>query len=108
MAAEVEVAAMRRALDAARATARTLPNPRVGCVLLAPDGTELAVGAHHGAGSPHAEVEALTRAGEAARGEGIRDRWKVVRLDPSHRLAGSASWKASAGRRHVWSGGVHR
>jgi diaminohydroxyphosphoribosylaminopyrimidine deaminase/5-amino-6-(5-phosphoribosylamino)uracil reductase len=67
MASDVEVAAMRRALDAAAATERTLPNPRVGCVLLAADGTEIAVGAHHGAGTPHAEVDALTQAGDRAR-----------------------------------------
>jgi diaminohydroxyphosphoribosylaminopyrimidine deaminase/5-amino-6-(5-phosphoribosylamino)uracil reductase len=67
MASDVEVAAMRRALDAAGATERTLPNPRVGCVLLAADGTEIAVGAHHGAGTPHAEVDALTQAGDRAR-----------------------------------------
>jgi len=77
MASEVEVAAMRQAIDAARATARTLPNPRVGCVLLAPDGTQIAVGAHHGAGTPHAEVEALTQAGEAARGATA-----IVTLEP--------------------------
>jgi diaminohydroxyphosphoribosylaminopyrimidine deaminase/5-amino-6-(5-phosphoribosylamino)uracil reductase len=77
MASDVEVAAMRRALDAAAATGRTLPNPRVGCVLLAADGSEIAVGAHHGAGTPHAEVEALTQAGERARGATA-----VVTLEP--------------------------
>lgn len=69
---------MRRALDAAReATENALPNPRVGCVLLAPDGSEIAVGAHRGAGSPHAEVDALTRAGDRARGATA-----VVTLEP--------------------------
>ena len=77
MASDVEVAAMRRALDAAAATRRTLPNPRVGCVLLAPDGSEIAVGAHHGAGTAHAEVDALTQAGGAARGATA-----VVTLEP--------------------------
>jgi diaminohydroxyphosphoribosylaminopyrimidine deaminase/5-amino-6-(5-phosphoribosylamino)uracil reductase len=77
MASDVEVAAMRRALDAAGATERTLPNPRVGCVLLAADGSEIAVGAHHGAGTPHAEVDALTQAGERARGATA-----VVTLEP--------------------------
>lgn len=77
MASEVEVAAMRRALDAAASTNRTLPNPRVGCVLLAPDGTEIAVGAHHGAGTVHAEVDALSQAGDAARGATA-----VVTLEP--------------------------
>lgn len=77
MASEVEVAAMRRALDAAAATLRTLPNPRVGCVLLAADGTQIAVGAHHGAGTAHAEVDALMQAGDAARGATA-----VVTLEP--------------------------
>ena len=77
MASDVEVAAMRRALAAAGATERTLPNPRVGCVLLAPDGSQIAVGAHHGAGTAHAEVDALTQAGERARGATA-----VVTLEP--------------------------
>ncbi|MEZ0579947.1 bifunctional diaminohydroxyphosphoribosylaminopyrimidine deaminase/5-amino-6-(5-phosphoribosylamino)uracil reductase RibD [Nocardioides sp. MH1] len=53
------------------------PNPRVGCVLLAPDGTVVGEGYHHGAGTPHAEIEALTAAGEAARGATA-----VVTLEP--------------------------
>ncbi len=77
MASEIEVSAMRRALDAAGAVVRTLPNPRVGCVLLSRDGTELAIGVHRGAGLPHAEIDALTQAGEAARGATA-----VVTLEP--------------------------
>lgn len=43
-------------------------NPQVGCVLLRPDGTVLAEGYHRGAGTPHAEVDALSQLapGEAA------------------------------------------
>ena len=64
-----ERAAMRRALELAATPGVPLgPNPRVGCVLLAPDGTVVAEGYHRGAGSPHAEVDALTRAGDRARG----------------------------------------
>ena len=81
MASDTEISAMRRALDAARSVSRTLPNPRVGCVLLAPDGTELAVGVHRGAGTPHAEVDALTRAGDAARGATA-----VVTLEPCNHI----------------------
>lgn len=77
MASENELQAMRRAIDAARTVARALPNPRVGCVLLSPDGAEIAVGVHRGAGTPHAEVDALTQAGEAARGATA-----VVTLEP--------------------------
>jgi len=75
-AAAVE-AAMRAAIAAAASTPRTLPNPRVGCVLLAPDGTTVGTGAHYGAGLPHAEIEALTQAGDAARGATA-----VVTLEP--------------------------
>ncbi len=55
------------------------PNPRVGCVLLAGDGSVVAEGFHRGAGTPHAEVDALTRAGDAARGTTA-----VVTLEPCH------------------------
>jgi len=79
MASETEIRAMQRAIDAARATPRTFPNPRVGCVLLSPDGHEIAVGVHHGAGSAHAEVDALNRAGPAARGATA-----IVTLEPCH------------------------
>lgn len=73
-----EERAMRRALELAATPGVPLgPNPRVGCVLLGPDGTVLAEGFHHGAGTPHAEVEALTVAGERARGATA-----VVTLEP--------------------------
>jgi len=75
-----EQRAMRRALDLARTPGVPLgPNPRVGCVLLAPDGSEVAEGYHRGAGTPHAEVAALTEAGAAA-----RDATAVVTLEPCH------------------------
>nr|WP_082587656.1 bifunctional diaminohydroxyphosphoribosylaminopyrimidine deaminase/5-amino-6-(5-phosphoribosylamino)uracil reductase RibD [Nocardioides sp. Soil774] len=53
------------------------PNPRVGCVLLAPDGSTIAEGFHRGAGTPHAEAAALAEAGDAARGATA-----VVTLEP--------------------------
>lgn len=70
-------AAMWAAITAARAVPRTLPNPRVGCVLLDDAGAELAVGVHRGAGEPHAEVDALQQAGERAKGATA-----VVSLEP--------------------------
>lgn len=73
-----ETAAMRRALLLA-AQGPPGPNPRVGCVLLAPDGSVLAEGYHRGAGTPHAEVAALAAAGPAARGATA-----VVTLEPCH------------------------
>ncbi|UUZ58972.1 bifunctional diaminohydroxyphosphoribosylaminopyrimidine deaminase/5-amino-6-(5-phosphoribosylamino)uracil reductase RibD [Nocardioides sp. B-3] len=73
-----EQAAMRRALTLAATPGVPLgPNPRVGCVLLDAEGVEIAEGFHRGAGTPHAEVAALTEAGEAARGATA-----VVTLEP--------------------------
>lgn len=77
MTARQETAAMRRAISAAWGAGRTSPNPRVGCVLLDAAGDEIAGGVHHGAGAPHAEVEALTAAGGRARGATA-----VVTLEP--------------------------
>ena len=55
-----EQSAMRRALQIACTPGVPLgPNPRVGCVLLDPSGVEVAEGFHRGAGSTHAEVDAL-------------------------------------------------
>ena len=73
-----EVDALRRALVlAASPEARLGPNPRVGCVLLGADGVVVAEGFHRGAGTAHAEVDALARAGSAARGATA-----VVTLEP--------------------------
>ena len=73
-----ELAAMRRALAlAATPGVPTGPNPRVGCVLLDTAGRTVAEGWHRGAGSPHAEADALLRAGSAARGTTA-----VVTLEP--------------------------
>jgi diaminohydroxyphosphoribosylaminopyrimidine deaminase/5-amino-6-(5-phosphoribosylamino)uracil reductase len=46
----------------------TTPNPRVGCVLVDAEGNLIAEGFHRKAGEAHAEVDALRKAGEAARG----------------------------------------
>lgn len=73
-----ERAAMLRALELAATPGVPLaPNPRVGCVLLDAEGSVIAEGHHRGAGTPHAEVDALTRAGERARGATA-----VVTLEP--------------------------
>lgn len=59
---------MRRALALApRGWGRTAPNPMVGCVVVK-DGELVGEGWHTEYGRPHAEVEALARAGEQARG----------------------------------------
>ena len=75
--ASPEIDAMRRAIDAARFVVRAFPNPRVGCVLLDAGGHEIAIGVHRGAGTPHAEVDALTQAGTRAAGATA-----VVTLEP--------------------------
>ena len=79
---EVERHAMRRALELAATPGVPLgPNPRVGCVLLDAEGSEvaqiIAEGYHRGAGTAHAEVAALLEAGQAARGATA-----VVTLEP--------------------------
>src|SRR5262245_8738014 len=64
-----DLAHMRTALGlAARGLGRVWPNPAVGCILARPDGIVLARGWTQAGGRPHAETEALARAGAAARG----------------------------------------
>jgi diaminohydroxyphosphoribosylaminopyrimidine deaminase / 5-amino-6-(5-phosphoribosylamino)uracil reductase len=55
----------------------TSPNPAVGAVVLAADGTTVGEGATQPPGGPHAEVQALAQAGERARGGTA-----VVTLEP--------------------------
>lgn len=63
-----DAAHMRAALAlAARGLGRVWPNPAVGCVIVR-DGTVVGRGWTQEGGRPHAETEALTRAGDAARG----------------------------------------
>ncbi|WP_031511188.1 bifunctional diaminohydroxyphosphoribosylaminopyrimidine deaminase/5-amino-6-(5-phosphoribosylamino)uracil reductase RibD [Streptomyces megasporus] len=60
---------MRRAIAlAARGLGSTSPNPVVGCVVLDALGRVAGEGWHRRAGGPHAEVDALAAAGDAARG----------------------------------------
>jgi len=54
-------APMRRALELAAQGPVTGGNPQVGCVLLNAAGVVVAEGWHHGAGTPHAEVDALSQ-----------------------------------------------
>ncbi len=95
-----EQAAMTRALAIAATPGVPLgPNPRVGCVLLDDAGRTVAEGYHRGAGTPHAEADALTRAGEAARGTTA-----VVTLEPCNhtgRTGPCAQALVAAGVRRV-------
>lgn len=69
---------MRRAIElAATPDAPLWPNPRVGCVLLSRRGKIIAEGYHRGAGTPHAEADALNQAGDRARGATA-----IVTLEP--------------------------
>jgi diaminohydroxyphosphoribosylaminopyrimidine deaminase / 5-amino-6-(5-phosphoribosylamino)uracil reductase len=66
---ETELRAMTRARELGESVlGTTSPNPAVGAVILAADGTPVGEGATAPPGGPHAEVTALAEAGERARG----------------------------------------
>lgn len=75
-----ELAALRRAFELSARGPADDPNPRVGCVLLAPDGGVIAEGWHRGAGTAHAEAAALAAA--RAVGSDVRGATAVVSLEP--------------------------
>jgi len=76
-----DLAAMRHALALAeQAVGLTDPNPRVGCVIVGPDGRLLGAGHTQPAGQAHAEVMALRDA--AARGADLRGATAYVTLEP--------------------------
>src|SRR6476646_3181887 len=97
---QFEQRAMRRALELAATPGVPLgPNPRVGCVLIDDSGRTVAEGYHRGAGSPHAEADALARAGGAAGGATA-----VVTLEPCNhtgRTGPCAQALVAAGVRRV-------
>ncbi|MDO8908383.1 MAG: bifunctional diaminohydroxyphosphoribosylaminopyrimidine deaminase/5-amino-6-(5-phosphoribosylamino)uracil reductase RibD [Pseudohongiella sp.] len=68
--------AMQRALALAGSVLTAGPNPRVGCVIVR-DGVVVGEGFHARAGDPHAEANALSQAGELARGASV-----YVSLEP--------------------------
>ena len=69
---------MRRAIQLALlAEGRTSPNPLVGAIVLDSTGRLVGEGFHTGAGSPHAEIEALSQAGKKS-----VDGTIVVTLEP--------------------------
>lgn len=78
MASQAELDAIRRALQlSTRALGRTSPNPPVGAVVLDVSGAVVGTGWTSPPGGPHAEIAALTEAGERARGGTL-----VVTLEP--------------------------
>ena len=105
MALARDEAPMREALAlAARAEGRTAPNPMVGAVVLDRRGRVVGRGFHRRAGGPHAEVEALRRAGARAAGGTL-----VVTLEPCRhqgRTPPCAPAVEAAGIRRVVVGAV--
>ncbi len=74
--------AMRHAIDCARRGSTRNSNPRVGAVVLSADGRFLADGFHRGAGTPHAEFDALAKLAPGhARGSTV-----VVTLEPCNHV----------------------
>ena len=69
--------AMRRALELALLGPAWGVNPQVGCVILDADGQIIAEGWHKGAGTPHAEVDALSKLASVPAGATA-----VVTLEP--------------------------
>ena len=81
-------AAEASAMDAALAAALQGPrgaNPLVGAVLIAPDGTQLVTGYHRGAGTAHAEADAIDQA--KAAGHDLSGTTMVVTLEPCNHLS---------------------
>ncbi len=75
--------AERTAMDAALEAAARGPrgaNPLVGAVVIGSDGTPLVTGYHRGAGTPHAEADAISQA--KAAGADLRGTTMVVTLEP--------------------------
>ena len=66
--------------DAVRHVGATAPNPPVGCAILDADGAILCTGAHHRAGTPHAEARAIALCRELGLIE--RAHTIVVTLEP--------------------------
>src|SRR5699024_4478785 len=81
MATDVELTAMRRALELA-ARGRPSRNPQVGAVILSPSGEVIAEGWHHGAGTAHAEVDALSHLPSGS----ARGATAIVTLEPCNHV----------------------
>ncbi len=73
---------MWRALQLAANGPATGVNPRVGCVILNPAGEPIAEGWHRGAGTAHAEVDALSKLPDGAAAGSIA----VVTLEPCNHI----------------------
>ncbi|VXB58230.1 Diaminohydroxyphosphoribosylaminopyrimidine deaminase / 5-amino-6-(5-phosphoribosylamino)uracil reductase [Arthrobacter sp. 9V] len=78
-----EAAAMEAALKAALAGPRGA-NPLVGAAILSPQGEQLAIGYHRGAGTPHAEADAIFEARK--KGVDTAGTTMVVTLEPCNHV----------------------
>ncbi|SEI85588.1 bifunctional diaminohydroxyphosphoribosylaminopyrimidine deaminase/5-amino-6-(5-phosphoribosylamino)uracil reductase RibD [Demequina mangrovi] len=76
----MDAAHLARAVELASLGPSWGPNPRVGCVIVAADGTVLGEGWHRGAGTPHAEPAALADA--RSRGLDVAGATAYVTLEP--------------------------
>ncbi|MEV8148516.1 bifunctional diaminohydroxyphosphoribosylaminopyrimidine deaminase/5-amino-6-(5-phosphoribosylamino)uracil reductase RibD [Arthrobacter sp. NPDC080073] len=80
---EAESAAMETALHVALRGHRGA-NPLVGAVVLGPHGEQLVTGYHRGAGTPHAEADAIAKA--QAKGLDLAGTTMVVTLEPCNHI----------------------
>jgi len=88
---------MRRALTLARrGQGKTWPNPAVGCVIVK-DGKIVGEGWHKRSGGPHAEAEALSRAGSRARGSAVYATLEPCVLFPGKKTPSCAEALVKAG-----------
>ena len=99
-ASQTEVAAMRRALALAATGRPARPQPARRLRAARGDGAVVAEGYHRGAGAPHAEADALSRAGDAARGATA-----VVTLEPCNHTGRTGPCADGAGRGRRTTGG---
>jgi diaminohydroxyphosphoribosylaminopyrimidine deaminase/5-amino-6-(5-phosphoribosylamino)uracil reductase len=79
--------AMRHAIELAARGPAVGENPQVGCVLLDADGTIVAEGWHRGVGTPHAEVDALSKLPVIDGHPDARGLTAVVTLEPCNHTA---------------------
>ncbi|MFF5791245.1 bifunctional diaminohydroxyphosphoribosylaminopyrimidine deaminase/5-amino-6-(5-phosphoribosylamino)uracil reductase RibD [Paeniglutamicibacter sp. NPDC012692] len=84
MPADRRIAGMRVALELAKRGVRGA-NPLVGAVVIDSSGNILATGYHRGAGTPHAEADALTRLGPIP-AEAARKATMLVTLEPCNHV----------------------
>ena len=87
-----DTAMMRRALALAAHGPEANANPRVGCVLVDAGGAVVAAGWHRGAGTPHAEADAL----DCARVSGPRAATAYVTLEPCNHTGRTAALRQGA------------